>query len=85
MRGGISERPDARRVRRLNLSQETMFPFLLAPGEISGQLKANDDFAGAPRWATSLYRNQFVVVSSAQRAQKRCPLPNHFIWLNLLA
>ena len=49
MRGGISERPDARRVRRLNLSQETMFPFLIAPGEISGQLKAEDKFVGGLR------------------------------------
>ena len=46
MRGGISERPDARRVRRLNLSQETMFLFLLAPGEISGQLMRKTNFVG---------------------------------------
>ena len=56
MRGGISERPDARRVRRLNLSQETMFLFLLAPREISGQLKAKDNFAGAPEVGNVLIR-----------------------------
>ena len=37
MREGISERPDTRRVRRLNLSQEMMFPFLVALREISRQ------------------------------------------------
>ena len=72
MRGGI-ERPDARRVRRLNLSQETMFPFLIAPGEISGQLKEEDGFAGAAEVGNVLIRKAIVVVSSRQQAWKRVP------------
>ena len=50
-----------------------MFPFLIAPGKISGQLKVEDDFAGAAEVGNVLIRKAIVVVSSRQQAWKRVP------------
>ena len=60
-----------------------MFPFLIAPGEISGQLKVKDGFAGAAEVGNVLMRKAIVVVSSRQQGWKKVPtLPKRSKSLN---
>jgi hypothetical protein len=68
----IDESPGAR-VMRLNPSEERVFLFLLAPGEISGQLKAEEQIRGRAELGNVLIRKTIVVVSSRQRARKTVP------------